>query len=323
MIEQNKQPIKILITGAAGFCGSNFLSEVLSKTNWNVDAIDNLQSGYIEFITKHQDHLDSNRLNFYQGCFASSGARLMVELGGYDYVFHFAATPRVSFSVENPIDTNENNLSNTVKLIDASVKGGVKRFIFSSSSSVYGGAINLPTSEGCQKDPKSPYAFQKSAIEDYLRMVGHLHGMQSVCLRYFNVVGPNQYGGSAYATAVSAWCDAIKHGKPLRSDWDGEQSRDLCPVQNVVQANLLAAQSYHKLYGECYNIACGERFTNNEILKMFQDRFGKLDVVTAPKRPGDVRHTLADISKAKRELGYQSTVDFREALELTWNWWKI
>lgn len=314
---------KILCTGAAGFIGSNFLDEVLKSTDWEVDSIDNLQSGHIEFINKHQNQIDSGRLKFYKGCFASDGASLMVELGGYDYIFHFAATPRVSYSVENPVETTQNNLTNTVKLIDSAIKGKVKRFIFSSSSSVYGGADCLPTPEEYRKDPKSPYAWHKSSIEDYLKIVGQLHGLESVCLRYFNVVGPNQYGGSAYATAVSAWCDAIKHDKPLRSDWDGDQSRDLCPVQNVVQANLLAAQSYHKMFGNCYNIACGKSYTNNEILQMFRERFGKLNVVNAPKRAGDVRHTMADIKKAQKELGYQPTVDFREALKLTWEWWGI
>lgn len=318
-----KNSIKILVTGAAGFCGSNFLSEVLKTTDWRVDGVDNMQNGHKEFIDCHPHHLNSERLRFYPYDFRSTPIKNNIEDGQYDYIFHFAATPRVSYSVENPIETTSNNLFKTVELINSAIKGGVKRFIFSSSSSVYGGAIKLPTTEDCIKDPKSPYAWQKSSIEDYLKMVGQLHRFESVSLRYFNVVGPNQYGGSAYATAVSAWCDAIKNGRQLRSDWDGEQSRDLCPVQNVVQANLLAAQSYHKLYGSCYNIACGQSYTNNEILEMFKRRFGKLDIIKAPKRPGDVRHTLADISSAKKELGYRPSVDFKEALELTWKWWGI
>ena len=147
--------------------------------------------------------------------------------------------------------------------------------------------------------------------------------MDAVCLRYFNVFGPHAYGDSPYATAVAAWCDAVRHGKPLRSDGDGEQSRDLCYVDNVVDANVLAANNKNPFRGEAFNIGCGDRTTNNEILAYFKRRFPHVDVIHAPERPGDVKHTQADITDAVEKLGYEPKVKFWEGLEMTLDWWKL
>ena len=145
-----------------------------------------------------------------------------------------------------------------------------------------------------------------------------------MCLRYFNVFGPGQYGDSPYSTAVSAWCHAIKNGLECRSDGDGEQTRDMCYVDNAVSANILAAISDKKFEGECYNISCGRRTSNKDILEAMKERFGeRVKFKHAPERPGDVKHTLADWSKAKRDFGYEPLVHFWEGLERTYDWWGL
>ena len=201
--------------------------------------------------------------------------------------------------------------------------GNIKRFVFASSSSVYGGADILPTSRDYPKDPKSPYAWQKSAIEDAIKIFCSLYKFDAVCLRYFNVFGPGQFGGSAYATAVSAWCHAIKNGERLRSDGSGEQTRDMCYVDNVVQANIKAAESDQAFSGQRYNVACGQRVSNNQILEFLMKRFPSARVEKAPTRPGDVMHTLADISETQKDLGYNPEVMFWDGLEKTLEWWKL
>jgi nucleoside-diphosphate-sugar epimerase len=197
--------------------------------------------------------------------------------------------------------------------------------VWASSSSVYGGADTLPTHESSPKNPKSPYAWQKCAVEDAAAMFYELYDLDIVCLRYFNVFGPGQYGDSPYSTAVSAWCNNTKFMKPLRSDGDGSQSRDMCYVDNVVDANILAAESerHGGFKGRCYNIACGDRTTNKEILDHFKERFSHVNVRDAPWRAGDVMHTKADITRAKDELGYEPKVRFWEGLARTLDWWDL
>ena len=170
--------------------------------------------------------------------------------------------------------------------------------------------------------PLSPYAWQKFAIEDYAKIAADLYDLDVVCLRYFNVFGPGQLGDSPYSTAVSAWCHATKNGLPLRSDGDGEQTRDMCYIDNVVHANILAANSNMHFRGRCYNVACGSSVSNNQILDHFRENFD-VKINHAPERPGDVKHTLADISRSKEELGYQPLITFWEGLEQTIDWWGI
>ena len=238
-------------------------------------------------------------------------------------MFHVAAIPRVLFSVENPVETTETNVMKTVSLIDSCIKGGVKRFIFSSSSSVYGGAEILPTPADFKKDPKSPYAWHKSCIEDYMAMCSSLYGSDMVSLRYFNVFGPGQFGGSAYSTAVSAWCHAIKSNKPLRKDGTGEQTRDMCYIDNVVDANIRAMNHLEKFTGECFNVACGDRVSNNEILELLKSKNPEITIIEAPFRAGDVMHTLGDISRTQEVLGYSPKVSFWEGLDKTLKWWNL
>jgi len=253
--------------------------------------------------------------------FSALAMLMHIDNKNYDVVFHQAAVPRVSYSVENPSETTDENIAKTVCLFEACV-GSVDRIVFASSSSVYGGSENLPTTESELKSPTSPYAWQKSSIEEFAKICWNLYQLDVVCLRYFNVFGPGQYGDSPYSTAISAWCHAVKNSKSCRSDGDGTQSRDLCYVDNVVSANILASEREEPFMGETYNIACGDRTSNNEILDYFRNHFD-VSVMNAPWRPGDVMHTQADITKAKNDFGYEPAVRFWEGLKRTIEWWEL
>jgi len=349
------------VTGGCGFIGSALVKELL-KQGWDVEIVDNLSTGRLE-------SLDGITLDKVTYCYPTRAFETFEELGGgllgqdpemvdyestpesvllmgisftaksvlsriadgrYDVIFHQAATPRVSYSVEHPLETMQNNLMSTTRLFKTCADSNTP-IVWASSSSVYAGAEQLPTPESARglKCPRSPYAMHKYHCEDYARVFGELYGLESVGLRYFNVYGPSQPGDSPYATAVSAWCNAIKEGKECRSDGDGLQSRDMCYIDNVVQANIKAAQALltRRIDGTeapCYSIAHGERTTNLEILDFLAARFGdRVKVRHAPERKGDVKHTHADISRAREELGYEPTVYFWDGLERTLKWWKL
>ena len=330
---------RALVTGGAGFIGSNLTKELVNS-GWTVDVVDNLSNGHIElleglklrslpnafFLKHYNDQIetrDQKEVLFIQDDFANIALLQYIYNKNYDVIFHQAAIPRVSYSVENPSETTDVNIADTVRLFEAAA-GNVRKVIFASSSSVYGGADNLPTSEAEPKNPKSPYAWQKSAIEDYAKLCSSLYDLDIVCLRYFNVFGPGQYGDSPYSTAVSAWCHAIKNGLECRSDGDGTQTRDMCYIDNVVHANISAANCTEQINGETFNVACGDRVSNNEILEWLRNRYGdKVKVRNADERPGDVKHTQANVSKAQSQFGYEVKVRFWEGLERTVSWWGL
>ncbi len=302
--------MKVLITGAAGFIGSNLSSRCI-KEGWTVTGVDDLSNGQIDFLP--------SGLLFLKDDFASDSVLSAIRAGEFDVVFHLAAVPRVSYSVEHPVETHETNVYKTLQLMDA-CRGNVKRFVFASSSSVYGGAEVLPTHEFNPKNPKSPYALQKSIIEDYLKLYKDLYGLDSACLRFFNVFGPNQLGDSPYSTAVSAWLTAIKRGQSMRSDGDGTQSRDMCYVDNVVDACVKSAIRADPLNAECYNVACGERTTNKDILSYLKKKYPDAVHHDAPWRPGDVMHTQADLMKIQIDLGYVPLIKIWEGIDRTIEW---
>ena len=332
---------KALVTGGCGFIGSNLTKELV-KQGWQVDIVDDMSNGHLELLEginfrvlmngsfytayKMQDlERQQDEVLVIQDDFSDDNILGAIYQGVYDVIFHQAAVPRVSYSVEEPWHTTDVNISKTVRLFEAA-RGAVRRIVWASSSSVYGGAPleKLPIKETESKNPKSPYAWQKSAIEDFSKMCWDLYSLDIVCLRYFNVYGPGQYGDSPYSTAVSAWCHAIKNGLECRSDGDGEQSRDMCYIDNVVHANIRAANYAFDFKGGCYNVACGDRVSNNEILQHFKDRFGeRVKVKNAPERPGDVKHTQADIAKIYKDIGYTVQKRFWEGLEETIKWWGI
>jgi nucleoside-diphosphate-sugar epimerase len=330
---------KCLVTGGCGFIGSNLTKRLVSE-GWRVDVVDNFSNGHLEnleglkvrvlpnasFLSEFERHTEEkpsdHEVLVISDDFSHHSLLQKISEGAYDVVFHQAAIPRVLYSVENPSATTDVNISGTVRLLEA-CRGNIERFIFASSSSVYGGADILPTPETCKKDPKSPYAWQKSAIEDVAKLFSNLYDMDIICLRYFNVFGPGQRGDSPYSTAVSAWFNAVQDGSQMRSDGDGSQTRDLCYVDNTVEANILAAESKNRFKGDCFNIACGDRTSNREILNYFIEKFPNAKVKDAPWRAGDVMHTQADISKARDMLGYEPKVKLWEGLEMTLDWWDL
>lgn len=351
----------VLVTGGAGFIGSALVKRLHSE-GYKVDIVDDLSSGFVKLVddlpldkityneasgklegftevegaysgqtpVMQYCQSDQDTVLFMHSSFAHYDILERIRSGMYDIIFHQAAVPRVAYSVEEPVATTQTNLLDTLSLFKAAADKNVP-VVWASSSSVYGGASTLPTTEDMrgQNLPKSPYAMQKYHLEDYAKLFGELYGLKSVGLRYFNVFGPGQYAGSPYSTAVSAWCHAIKSGEYLRSDGDGEQTRDMCYIDNVVDANVKAGNKIlsGELFGrdaQCFNIACGDRVSNNQILAHLSDRFGSLvKIHHAPERVGDVKHTQADISAAQEALDYEVLVSFWDGLEKTLEWWQI
>ncbi len=304
--------MKILCTGAAGFIGSHVSKKFLDEGH-SIVGVDDMSNGHLQFIP--------DGLELRMSDFASQSIIEDIKAKKFDVVVHLAAVPRVSYSVEHPVETNDINVSRTLQLMDA-CRGNVKRFVFASSSSVYGNTDELPSRENASKNPGSPYALQKSIIEEYLSMYGKLYSFDSIALRFFNVFGPRALGSSPYATAVSAWLTAIKQGKPMRSDGDGSQSRDMCYVANVADACFRAATKEGSFTdGVRLNVACGDRTTNAEIREYLLKRYPGSTYVDAPWRAGDVMHTQADVSQAEKIIGYKPLVKFWQGLEETCAWY--
>lgn len=312
--------MKVVITGSAGFIGSNLVDKCLDL-GWNVRGIDNFATGYREMA-------DPVRLANKKGKYSFVEADItdvdrMTELFvGREVVFHLAALPRVSFSIDHPLKADYANIYGTLSVLEAARKAGIRRVVFSCSSSVYGGVAQFPTPETATPTPKSPYALHKQAGAEYCRLYSELHGLETCSLLYFNVFGPYQRANSAYATVIPAFFEAAMNGKACRIDGDGEQSRDFCYVDNVVEANILAAIHSGRLMGDRFNIACGESYSVNQVFDAIQELMGhKLDKINAPPRLGDPRKSLADITKAREILGYESKVRFYDGMKLCSEWW--
>lgn len=313
-------PKTILVTGCAGFIGGNFVKIFRQQFPQT------LIIGIDDFSTGKRETLDKE-LTFYEGSVENKElAEKIFNSHRPEYIFHFAAIPRVSFSVENPTKSSTANILGTVSLLEASKNSGVKRFIYSSSSSIYGGAAKLPTKESdSQPNPKSPYALQKYVGEEFCRLFSELFGLDTIVLRYFNVFGPGQYGDSSYSTVISGWLESLFSPAKKKSflEGDGSQSRDFCYVDNVVDANILAMKAAGKFKGEAFNIAYGQRTTLNQARELIEKFTGKkIQLEMRPSRVGDVLHSHADISLAGQRLGYKPSVDFESGLKKTIEWYK-
>lgn len=303
---------RALVTGGAGFIGSH-MSEYLLDSGYEVFIVDNYRRGRRANVVHH---FKKTKCFFDKREIQSPGIYDLFKIFKPEIVFHMASMSGIPFSIDNPTDSDETNINGTVNLLNLSVKHGVKRFIFSSSSSVYGGSLTLPTPEDTVLVPKSPYALQKKVGEEYCRMFSNLYGLETVNLRYFNVFGPRQYGGSPYSSVISSFVDALKNDETPEIHGDGDQFRDFCYVDNVVQANMLAATYEGKLMGDTFNIGCGSTISVNELHKLI----GCKPANYLDSRVGDVRCSQADISRASKVLGYKVVVPFEEGLRRTVKW---
>ena len=302
--------MRILITGGGGFIGSHLVDDAL-RSGHDVRVLDNFATGRRENLLHVLDHVDllEGDIQSYE--------RVHNAVRGCEVVLHQAALPSVPRSVQDPLTSNASNVIGTLNVLLAARDSGVSRVVFASSSSVYGANRELPKREHIAPEPISPYAVAKLAGEGYCRSFFHVYGLETVALRYFNVFGPRQDPLSQYAAVIPNFIECFLSGRPPTVFGDGEQSRDFTYVGNVVEANR-AALTRNGIGGNIFNVACGERVTLNQVIDELRAITGQdLDAETAPERPGDVRHSLADLQRAREELGYKPIVSFPEGLRAT------
>jgi UDP-N-acetylglucosamine/UDP-N-acetyl-alpha-D-glucosaminouronate 4-epimerase len=304
-----------LVTGGAGFIGSNIVDELLRRGE-RVRVLDNFSTGREENVAEF-----ASRVELFRGDVRDEAA-VDRAVKGADYVLHQAALASVPRSIADPTSNNQVNVQGTLNILLAAKKHGVKRVVYASSSSVYGDSDALPKVESMTPNPKSPYAVAKLAAEYYCRVFGELYGVPTVSLRYFNVFGPRQDPNSQYSAVIPLFVKALLEGKAPNIYGDGEQSRDFTFISNVVNANLLACEA-NVTGARVYNIACGGRYTLNQLFAALRDRMGaNLEPVYGPARPGDVKHSMAGIERIQKELGYHVGVSFEEGIDRTVQWYQ-
>ena len=306
-----------LITGVAGFIGSSIARALLLRGE-RVRGVDNFYSG-------NHDNLQGilDRIDFREADILDLDA-MHKACAGVDFVFHEAAIPSVPKSVLDPLGSNAANIDGTVNLLVAARDAKVKRVVYAASSSVYGDTPTLPKHEGMIPDPISPYAVAKLASEHYMVSFYRCYGLETVCLRYFNIFGPRQDPSSPYSGVLAKFITQMLRGEQPTIFGDGEQSRDFTYIDNAVEANLLACKApAEKVAGKIFNAATGRRVTLNETFEALQPLTGyKGKPKYGAERGGDIKHSLADISRAEAALGYKTIVDFEEGLKRTVEWYR-
>ena len=307
--------MRYLVTGGAGFIGSNTVDELVRRGH-NVIVLDDLSNG-------RESNLDGvkGKIEFVRGSITDSEI-VQKACRGVNYVIHLAARASVPRSVKDPLSSNQINVDGTLKVLLAARDARVRRVVFSASSSAYGETPTLPKVESMPAAPISPYGVSKLTGELYLQVFGRCYGLENVSLRYFNVFGPRQDPGSPYSGVLARFCLAVLEGAQPVVFGDGEQSRDFNFSENVVQVNLLACEAPNAS-GLVFNIGTGGRFTLNRTLKLLEKFSGKpIKPKYDPPREGDIRDSQADIALARRILGYDPKVGFEDGLRRTWEWYK-
>jgi UDP-glucose 4-epimerase len=306
---------KFLVTGGAGFIGSNICRRLVAEGCF-VRVVDNLLTGKKSNLADVIDKIDFVEADMGDEKVARS------VMKGIDVVLHEGALPSVPRSVDDPALTHRHCVDATFTLLMAARDARIKRFVYAASSSAYGDTPKLPKVETMRTDPLSPYAVGKLVGEYYCSVFAKVFGLETISLRYFNVFGPYQDPTSQYAAAIPAFVTSIMKNQPPTIYGDGEQSRDFTYIDNVVEANLCAARA-KKTNGQVVNIACGEKITVNQIIAMINEILGRnVKPIYAPARAGDVKHSLADITAARKLIGFKPVILFRDGLEKAITWYR-
>jgi len=301
--------MKYLVTGGAGFIGSNIVKKLLENGE-KVRVLDNFATGKRENLFPFRDN---KNFKLHESDLRSFHI-VRNAVKGVDYILHQGALPSVPRSINDPITTNDTNILGTLNILEAAKEFGVKRVVYASSSSVYGNSEKLPKIEDMPVAPLSPYAISKYTAERYCQVYYRIYGLETICLRYFNIFGPGQDPTSQYSAVIPKFVKLMKEDKQPVIYGDGTQSRDFTYVDNVVEANLLACTAKN-VAGEVFNIACGKRYTVLQLAEIINKILGKnIDPVFEKERVGDVRHSQAKIEKAKKMLGFKVVCGFEKGL---------
>lgn len=313
--------MNILVTGGAGFIGSNLVEHLLQdKRVTFVRVLDNLATGAKKNI---EAFLSDPRFEFMEGDIRSYD-NCLKACEGIDLITHQAALGSVPRSINDPLTSNEVNITGTLNIFTAAKEKGIKRVVYAASSSTYGDHPDLPKVEDKIGNPLSPYAVTKYVNELYARVYGNLYGLETIGLRYFNIFGPKQNPNGPYAAVIPLFAEALLQQKPPTINGDGSHSRDFTFVDNAVQANILSLFTDNKAaVNQVYNIACGDQTSLVQLFDGLNKEAGtSLQPIFGPERKGDVKHSLADISKARQLLGYEPLVTVEEGLKKTFSWYK-
>lgn len=321
---------KALVTGCCGFIGSALVKSLIDE-GWDVEGVDDTGTGTLASLSGLKTSVvPAPLLHVYDSQGSKPGGTLIingdyahdnvidrVKEGRYDVIFHLAAHSSVTQTVDFPVESHENNVFKTVALFHAAV-GSVERIVFASSAAVYGSAEETHE-DNPYAEPLSPYGWQKLHCENYATLFGKQYGLDVVSLRLFNVFGPGQVGSSV----IASWCNSIRNHLPLRRDGDGNQTRDFCYIDDVVNAFILSADYVGCFAGRAYNIGTGISVSNNEILSYIQRKFPLAQVQESEWREGDIMHSKAEITRAEQELGYTLKTGLHDGLEKTFKWWDL
>lgn len=302
--------MRYLVTGGAGFIGSNIVKELVNRGE-QVRILDNFSTGRKINIKEFESDIEVIEGDMRDYWVSFDACK------GIDFVLHQAALPSVNRSVENPLTSNDSNIVGTLTMLECARKNGVKKFVFASSSSVYGDTPTLPKHEGMAPSPLSPYAVTKLACEYYCRVYANLYGMPAISTRYFNVFGPNQNPDSQYAAVIPKFIKSLLNDEAPVIFGDGHQSRDFTFIDNVVNG-LLKICSQNKIKSGEYNMACGGKYTLLDLVENLNQQIGKnIKPKFSEPRPGDIKHSFADVSKLEHDFGIKPIVDFGEGLKRT------